>query len=81
MGLNVGEWWGLLHSLAAVWVSFCLLRVHKKGVYLAAQSSVPRARPVYYVRCVRGGVGYCAYVKQRLNSRGVLGGLLQRLVL
>lgn len=44
-------------------------------IYLVGQSSEPLARPMCYVSCVQTDVGNDAYVKQRLNSGGVLGGL------
>lgn len=40
---------------------------------------MPRARPGVCVSCIWVEVGWSAYVKQRLNSRGVLGGLFDAL--
>jgi hypothetical protein len=43
--------------------------------YPAGQSSVHRARPRDCVSYWKGMVGWCSYVEQRLNTRGVLSGL------
>jgi hypothetical protein len=63
-----------IHSLATV----CQLpgrNSRQITTYLAARSSVPPARPTSCVSCVHVGVGWVPYVKQRLDSCGVLGRL------
>jgi hypothetical protein len=80
MSVQVGNWWGNLHSLAAEYVSYRLKSNLLCLLYLAERSSVLRARPGVCVSCIWVEVGWGAYVKQRLNSRGVLGGLFDALV-
>ena len=81
LGVQYGDRWGYSHSLAALFISTCSLHGYLRRTYLAGQSSVPRARPERYMSCAQVEATRSTYVKERLNSRRVLGGLSQALVL
>jgi hypothetical protein len=61
-------------------VSECPLQLQQPVSHLVGQSSAHHARPVQCVSYAEVMVGSGPYVEQRLDTRGVLGGLFTRQV-
>jgi hypothetical protein len=67
--------WQRCHTLSCCELSVTIRCLGPIITNLAVRFSVPRARPVYYVSYMRKGVAWAPYVKQRLDTCGVLGRL------